>query len=383
LETIHVMGDGMAQQPHVIPGAVTLLENAAALLGGKRIGVLVHPASVLPDLTYVHDRLIEHPDVQVTALFAPEHGIGATAQDQVGVGNQVFRGLRVYSLYGEDEHSLRPRPEALEKIDTLVIDLQDVGARYYTYIYTMAHCLEACAQVGKEVIVCDRPNPLGGVVVDGPLLAPEFASFVGRFPMPVRHAKTIGELARDWNDSFGWGCKLTVLPVEGWDRAMWFDQTGLPWVAPSPNMPTLETAIVYPGGCLIEGTNLSEGRGTTLPFQQVGAPWLDGPQLAANLNAQNLPGVRFRSIEFVPTFHKFADLRCNGVFVHVTDREVFSAFSAYVELLKEVCRQNPARFAWRTEPYEFERDRLAFDLLCGTDETRREIEAASAAISKP
>ncbi len=365
----------IAGEPIVQPGCIELLRRARELLGGGRVGLLAHAASVLPDFTHLADRLREHPDVRLTALFGPEHGLDGAAQDMIGVDGAVARGLPIFSLYGAEESALRPTAEMLATIDALVVDLQDVGARYYTFVYTMAYCLEACAAAGKRVIVCDRPNPLNGVDVDGPLLEPAFASFVGRFPLPVRHGKTIGELAQQWNREQGWNADLTVLPCAGWDRAMWFDQTGLPWIPPSPNMPTLDTATVYPGACLVEGTNLSEGRGTTRPFETIGAPWLDGRALAAELNASNLPGVRFRPLAFVPAFHKHAGRNCGGVFVHVTDRSVFRAVDAYVQLIAAARRQHRAAFAWRTEPYEFVRDRLAFDLLCGTDRLRRQIEA--------
>ncbi|NLH49089.1 MAG: DUF1343 domain-containing protein [Myxococcales bacterium] len=365
------------KQPVVQPGCVRLLEHRQEYLGGARVGLLVHSASVLPDLTYLHDRLIDDPAINVTALFGPEHGIAGVEQDQVDVGHTVYRGLRVYSLYGDDPTSLKPSPKALEKIDVLVIDLQGIGARYYTYVYTMAYCIEACAEAGKKVILCDRPNPINGLDVEGPVLDPAFASFVGRFPVPVRHARTVGELATQWNREQGWRADLTVLSLEGWERRMWFDETGLPWVMPSPNMTSLETATVYPGGCLIEGTNLSEGRGTTRPFEMVGAPWLDGAALAAELNGLRLPGVYFRPIQFVPTFHKFAGKLCKGVFVHVVDRDAFRSFDAYLRLVAAARRQSPQNFSWRTEPYEFERTRLAFDLLCGTDRMRLDIEAGN------
>ncbi len=359
----------------VVPGAVRLVERAREYLGNARVGLLVHHASVLPDFSYLHDRLIDDPRVDVTVLFGPEHGISATAQDQIDVAHGTYRGLPVYSLYGDCEADLRPTDEALEKFDVLVVDLQDIGVRYYTYVYTMAYCLEACARRGKRVLVCDRPNPLGGLVEEGPLLDRAFASFVGRFALPVRHARTIGELAEKWNGEEGWNADLEIVPLTGWDRAMWFDQTRLPWIAPSPNMPTPATATVYPGGCLLEGTNLSEGRGTTTPFEVVGAPWLDGQALAAELNARKMPGAYFRPIEFIPTFHKFSGEVCGGVFVHVAERDVFRSFDAFLELIRAVRRQAPGRFAWRTEPYEFETERLAFDLLCGTDKIRREIES--------
>ncbi|MDP8224838.1 MAG: DUF1343 domain-containing protein [Candidatus Lernaella stagnicola] len=361
-------------RPLVTTGAARLAADSGAWLDGVRVGLLAHPASVLPDYSTLHDRLIDLPDVDLTVLFGPEHGIFATAQDQVGVGESTYRGVPVYSLYGETAATLRPSAEALARCDTLVVDLQDIGARYYTYVYTMAYCLEECARHGTRVIVCDRPNPLGGEIEEGPVLDRAFASFIGRFPMPVRHAKTIGELARLWNDAEGWNADLQVIDMLGWRRSMWFDETGLPFVAPSPNMPTLATATVYPGGCLLEGTNLSEGRGTTQPFETVGAPWLNGRELADRLNQRGLPGVTFRPVEFIPTFHKYAGEVCGGVFVHVTDRDSFRSFDAYVELIKAARKQAPGDFAWRTEPYEFENDRPAFDLLCGTDRIRRDIE---------
>jgi len=362
-------------EPAVQPGCVELAARAGDYLGGKRVGILTHSASVLPDLSYLVDHLMDRSDVQATVLFGPEHGLSGAAQDQVDVGHAAYRGVRVYSLYGDTPESLRPRERDLAKIDVLVIDLQDVGVRYYTYVYTMAYCLEACGAAGIPVIVCDRPNPLNGLTVEGPLLEPAFASFVGRFPLPVRHGKTIGELADIWNREQGWNAKLTVFPNRGWDRAMWFDQTGLPWVSPSPNMATPDTAIVYPGGCLVEGTNLSEGRGTTHPFETVGAPWVDPEKLTARLRSRGLPGVYFRPIRFMPAFHKYAGEICGGVFVHVTDREAFQSFRTYLELIAAIRALHPDRFAWRTEPYEFESTRPAFDLLCGTDRFRKRIEA--------
>jgi len=358
----------------VEPGCVTLLARAAELLGKARVGLLTHPAGVLPDLTYLADRLIDHPDVNVSALFGPEHGLAAQAQDMIAVGQSTYRGVPVHSLYGDSEEQLRPRAGMLAQIDLLVIDLQDVGARYYTYIYTMAYCLEACAQAGIPVIVCDRPNPLDGVTLEGPLLQKEWASFVGRYPLPVRHGMTAGELARWWSEQYGWPLELTMLPMRHWRRDLYFDQCGLPWVPPSPNMPALDTAIVYPGGCLIEGTNLSEGRGTTRPFEIIGAPWLNGRRLAATLNERELPGVVFRPISFLPMFHKFAGEPCNGVFVHVTDRQTFQPFCSYVELIAAARKLHPDHFAWRTEPYEFVADRPAIDLLCGSDRVRRHLE---------
>lgn len=359
----------------VKPGCLALLEKSGKILANRRVGILAHIASILPDCTYLFDRLLEDPSVKVTALFAPEHGLFGTAQDQVEIEQTSYRGVPVFSLYGAEPASLRPSEEALSLIDMLVVDLQDIGTRYYTYIYTLYHCLEACADAGVSVIVCDRPNPINGLTLEGPVLQEEFASFVGRYPMPVRHGLTIGELAQTWVSEKGWDVDLSVLPCDGWRRSQWFDQSGLPWAPPSPNMPTLSTAIVYPGGCLLEGTNLSEGRGTTRPFEAAGAPFLDGERLAELLFQKNLPGVTFRPVRFRPTFHKYAGQECGGVFVHVTDREKFRPFITYLELISECRSMASDDFSWRREVYEFESDRLAFDLLCGTDRIRHRIDA--------
>ena len=366
----------MSRRPStsVEPGCVALLAQAETLLGSARVGLLTHPAGVLPDLTYLADRILDHPQVNLTALFGPEHGLVAQAQDQIAVGQSTYRGVPVYSLYGDSEDQLRPRAGMLAQIDILAIDLQDIGARYYTYIYTMAYCLDACAQAGIPVIVCDRPNPLNGLTMEGPLLDRQWASFVGRDALPVRHGMTVGELAWWWREIHGRPIELTILPAEKWRRDLWFDQCGLPWVPPSPNMPTLDTAIVYPGGCLLEGTNISEGRGTTCPFEMIGAPWLDGREVAALMTERDLPGVAFRPISFIPTFHKYAGEVCQGVFVHVTNRQTFQPFRSYLELIAAVRLKYPKTFAWRSEPYEFVTDRLAFDLLCGSDRIRLHLE---------
>jgi uncharacterized protein YbbC (DUF1343 family) len=263
----------------------------------------------------------------------------------------------------------------LDGLDAIVFDVQDVGSRYYTFIYTMLHVLEAAARHRRRVVVLDRPNPLGGAVVDGNVLDPAFRSFVGMHPLAVRHGMTVGELALLFDHELGLGADLDVVPMRGWRRAMHFDETGLPWVQPSPNMPTLETAFVYPGGCLVEGTNLSEGRGTTRPFELVGAPWLDPFALARALEAERLPGVRFRPAFFTPTFQKHEGRLCGGVQVHVTDRRRFPAFLAYLLLVFHARRLDPERFAWRQEPYEYESTKPAIDVLCGTDRIRLAIEA--------
>jgi uncharacterized protein YbbC (DUF1343 family) len=286
-------------------------------------------------------------------------------------------GLEIVSLYGATEASLRPRPEHLAGLDAVIADLQDVGCRYYTFVYTLAHVMEAARSAAIPVIVLDRPNPIGGVAVEGPVLEAELSSFVGRYAIPVRHGMTPGELARLFNEAFEIGCTLRVVPLAGWRRGMHFEDTGLPWVAPSPNMPTPATARVYPGGCLVEGTNLSEARGTTRPFELAGAPWLDGTRLAAALRALELPGCLFRATSFRPEFHKHAGSSCGGVQVHVTDRDTFQPLETYLALLQEARRQDAAAFDWRRTPYEFESDRLAIDLLLGRRDLRPALEAGT------
>ena len=281
-------------------------------------------------------------------------------------------GVPIYSLYGEIRE---PTAEMLTGLDTLVIDLQDVGTRVYTYIHTMTNCLAACATHNVPVVVCDRPNPVGGVAVEGPMLEPGFESFVGKFPIPLRHGLTIGEVARLCNDTFGLNATLEVLPLEGWQRGSYHDDTRLPWVPPSPNLPTLDSAIVYPGTVLFEGTNLSEGRGTTKPFELVGAPWLEAHRLTRLMTQLGLPGVRFRPADFQPTFQKHAGQTCGGCQLHVTDRTSFQPVLTAVALL-EVCRRlAPDRFAWRQPPYEYETVIPPIDILSGSDHLRQNLEA--------
>jgi uncharacterized protein YbbC (DUF1343 family) len=282
------------------------------------------------------------------------------------------RSVPVHSLYSETRE---PTQEMLADVDVLVVDLQDVGTRIYTYIYTMANCLRAARRHGVRVIVCDRPNPIGGELIEGATLDPAYASFVGQFPIPMRHGMTIGELARLFNDRFGLGAAVDVVPMEGWKRSMYFDETGLPWVLPSPNIPTLDAAIVYPGTVLFEGTMLSEGRGTTKPFELVGAPWIDGDRFAEQMNRRKLDGVVFRPVFFEPTFHKFAKETCGGCQIHVTDRNAFRPMRVAVELLAEFHREGPGRFAWRDPPYEYEHVKPPIDILYGSDRLRSGIDA--------
>ncbi len=350
-----------------------LLDRRAASLRGRRLALLGHQASVDARLEHAATLLADLPRARLVRLFAPEHGLWGAAQDQamVATARDPAIGLPAVSLYGARR---APTPRLLRGLDVLVVDLQDVGARYYTFVWSMALAMRACAQAGIPVVVLDRPNPLGGVAVEGNIPDRAFASFVGLHPLPARHGLTIGELARHLNGEQALGCDLTVVRMSGWRRAMHWEDTGLPWVAPSPNMPTPDTARVYPGGCLIEGTNLSEGRGTTRPFEWVGAPFLDPHRYAKALETARLPGVHFRPVRFRPTFHKWAGRLCGGVQLHVTDRGRFKPFLTGLALIEAAQRLAPPGFAWRRPPYEFERRRLPIDILCGTDEIRRALE---------
>lgn len=340
---------------------------------GLRLGLIANPTSVTADLEHAAIALQREKQIKLTALFGPEHGIWADAQDLIEVDDSKDpkTGLPVYSLYGKTRV---PTAAMLDKVDALVFDVQDVGSRYYTFIYTMLHAMEACAAHGKRLIVLDRPNPLGGADVAGNVIDPGYSSFVGMHTLAVRHGMTVGELALMFRAERALHADLAVVEMRGWKRGMHWEDTGLPWVLPSPNMPTVDTAFVYPGGCLVEGTNLSEGRGTTRPFELVGAPWLDPWKLAKEMEREKLPGVAFRPTYFTPTFHKHADKACGGVQVHVTDRGRFDAFLCYLLLIHHARRQDPKQFAWRQPPYEYEFVKLPIDILCGTDVVRLAIE---------
>ncbi len=357
------------------PGLDVLRDGKFAPLHGRRVGLVCHPASVDSHLRHAADLLATAPGVELVALFGPEHGFAGTAQDLIGVNHSTEGALRVHSLYGSSFESLKPTAEQLRGLDALVIDLQDIGSRYYTFQATMLYCLQACASCGVAVFVLDRPNPLGGLAVEGPMLRAGFESFVGPHPIPTRHGLTMGELARLYQRQLVPNVKLEVIACDGWKREMRFNRTGLPWVMPSPNMPTPDTAFVYPGMCLIEGTNLSEGRGTTRPFELSGAPWIDPRELAWRLNAQGLPGVRFRPAWFRPMFQKFAGQDCGGVQLHVTDRDAFRPVRTGLAVLAVMRELSGTWFAWRTEEYEFVSDRPAIDLLFGSDRERLALEA--------
>ena len=350
----------------------------SGLIAGQRVGVVCNPASIDGAFRHVVDRLAA-ADCRLTAIFGPRHGFNSDVQENMiesAHAQDARRRVPVYSLYSETRE---PTHEMLADVDVLVVDLQDVGTRIYTYIYTLANCLRAARTHGIRVVVCDRPNPIGGAQIEGASLVAGYESFVGQFPIPMRHGMTIGELARLFNDSFGLNAAVDVVRMDGWTRSMYFDDTGLPWVLPSPNIPTLDTAIVYPGAVLFEGTMISEGRGTTRPFELIGAPWIDGERLAAALNARRLPGAVFRPVFFEPTFHKHAKIGCGGCQIHVTDRVAFEPVRASVEVLVEMRRQSPARFAWREPPYEYEHVKPPIDILYGSDTLRTAVDAGRGA----
>jgi uncharacterized protein YbbC (DUF1343 family) len=363
---------------HVKLGLETLLEGKADLLQGGRVGLICNQASVNHELRHAADLFYEHPNVDLRGLFGPQHGIRGDVQDNMIETEHTMdreTGLPIHSLYSETRE---PSEAMLDDLDVLVFDMQDVGCRIYTFAYTMANCMRAARKFGKRVIVCDRPNPINGVAVAGNVLEPEHTSFVGQFPIPTRHGMTLGELAQMFNQHFGINCELEVVKMLDWDRNLWHDQTDAPWVMPSPNMPTLDSATVFPGTVHFEGTQLSEGRGTTRPFELVGAPYVNAEKYAGKLNELNLPGTFFRSCIFRPTFQKQAGLSCGGVQVHVTDRNAFEPVITGVALVKIAYDLYPAEFRWKDPPYEYVYDRNPFDVIAGTSSIRGAIESGSA-----
>ena len=358
---------------HVRLGSERLLDTTR--LHGARVGIVCNHASVGRGFLHIVDRLANADRVTLGAIFGPQHGFRSDVQDnmiETPHREDATRRVPVYSLYSDTRE---PTAEMLRGLDLVLVDLQDIGARIYTYIYTMANCLRACARHGVPVIVCDRPNPINGTDVEGALLRAGFESFVGLFPIPMRHGMTIGELARLFNEQFGLGASLEVVPMEGWSRGMYADATGLPWVMPSPNIPTLDTAVVYPGTVLFEGTMLSEGRGTTRPFELVGAPSVEAERFARAMNELDLPGVYFRPAVFEPTFQKHAKHTCGGCQIHVTDRDAFRPVLTGVALIQMFRAMNPQNFAWRQPPYEYEHEKLPIDILAGADALREQVES--------
>ena len=376
-----IASDTVTVMHRVLTGLDVLAGERFRRLHGQRVGLVAHAASVDRRLCHAVDLMLATPELRLVTVFGPEHGWFGQAQDLEAVKDEPrigANGPRVVSLYGDTVESLRPTAEQLNGLDVLVIDLQDVGSRYYTFQATMLYCLEAAHAIGLRVLVLDRPNPIDGLTVEGPRLVPGYESFIGPHDIAVRHGMTMGELARLYQaEKQLHNIALEVIPCTGWDRGMFFEETRLPWVLPSPNMPTVDTAVVYPGQCLVEGTNLSEGRGTTRPFELVGAPWLDAAALANRLNREELPGVRFRATVFNPTFQKHAGQDCAGVQMHVTDRRMFQPVRTHLALLEAIRAQSTEHFAWRTETYEFVSDPIAFDLLIGSSRERLALEAGT------
>lgn len=358
-------------------GLEKLLEAPSVRLAGARVGLICNQASVNHQFRHAADLLYAHSDINLRALFGPQHGIRGDVQDNMietdhAVDQQT--GLPIYSLYSETRE---PNEAMLKDVDVLVFDMQDVGCRIYTFAYTMANSMVAARGFGKRVIVCDRPNPINGRDVAGNVLEPEHASFVGLFPIPTRHGMTLGELAMLFNDLFEIGCDLDVIKMEGWDRDCWYDETDGPWVMPSPNIPTLDSATAFPGTVHFEGTQISEGRGTTRPFELVGAPYIDPEQYSDRLNDLRLPGVYFRSCIFRPTFQKHGGVSCGGVQVHVIDRNTFEPVSAGVAMVKVAYELYKPDFLWKEPPYEYVYDRNPFDVIAGTTRIREAIESGA------
>ena len=363
--------------PHVKTGLDRFEKSWPKQLNKTDIGLLVHPASA--NSSYIHsaELFYKTKKCRLSVLFGPQHGIKGETQDNM-VEWEGFRdartGIPVYSLYGRTR---KPLPGMLHNIDAIIVDMQDVGARYYTFIWTMALVMEACQEQSKAVVILDRPNPIGGEMIEGPVLQPEYASFVGLRRLPARHGMTIAEIARYLKHVYYPALDLHIISMEGWERRMWFDDTKLPWVLPSPNMPTLETATVYPGMCLLEGTNLSEGRGTTRPFEIFGAPFIESDSLVKILRGKKLPGVVFRPLQFLPTFQKHKGKLCGGAQIHIIDRKKFRPFKTAATIIKSVRERYPDEFSWNAPPYEYEKHLLPIDILAGTDRFRRDIDGGT------
>lgn len=316
-----------------VKSGIDNIDKYLNIFDGKRVGLITNPTGVNSEFKSTVDVMKEKTNL--VALYGPEHGIRGDIQAGQKVGNYIDEktGIQVYSLYGKNK---KPSQEILSGIDVLAYDIQDVGARFYTYLYTMAYAMQSAAEFGKTFVVFDRPNPIGGEEVEGNILDTEYKSFVGLYPIPQRYGLTVGELAKFFNEEFKIGCDLVVVPIENWKRSMYYDETGLPFIMPSPNMPTIETSIVYTGTTIFEGTNISEGRGTTRPFEIIGAPWLDAFKLADDMNNMKMDGVHFRPVYFTPTFSKQKDLLCRGVELHITDRKVFKPVKAGISLFYKI-----------------------------------------------
>jgi len=360
-----------------ILGVECLLAEKIDLIAGQRVGLVCNQASVLPDLRHIADVFASRDEFTLTAYFGPQHGIRGDVQDnmiETDHSTDPQTGLPVYSLYSETRE---PTQEMLADLDVIVFDMQDVGCRIYTFNYTMANCMIAARKYGKRVVVCDRPNPINGVAVEGNVTETDFKSFVGQYEIPTRHGMTTGELARLFNNHFGIGCDLEVVTMIGWRREMWFEETSLPWVLPSPNIPTVDTCVVFPATVHLEGTELSEGRGTTKVFELNGAPFIDPYAWVAELDKFNFPGVGFRHAFFRPTFQKWANQTCGGLQIHVTDRDAFTPVLVGLAMVKTAYHLYPEQFQWKQDDYEYEFGKNPFDVVSGTDRIRKAIEAGT------
>ncbi len=359
----------------ILLGLEKLLTDKRDLVRGLRVGLICNQASVDHSLNHAADLLRAEQGINLTTLFGPQHGIRGEVQDnmiETDHSTDAQTGLPVYSLYSETRE---PTEEMLSKVDALIFDMQDVGCRIYTFVYTLANCMRVAGRLNKKVFVCDRPNPITGEFVEGNVLEAEYASFVGQFPIPTRHGMTVCELASMFAREFGIDCELEIISMEGWERSDWLDETDAPWVLPSPNMPTLESATVFPGTVHLEGTEVSEGRGTTRPFELIGAPYIDAVELARQLGKLDLPGVTFRPSGFRPTFQKHAENICGGVQIHVTDRKAFLPVLTGIAIVKAIYELYLENFRWKTPPYEYVYDKNPFDVIAGTGQLRAQIES--------
>ena len=358
----------------VITGLERVLKEPALLAGTGRLGLLYNQASVDSHFRIAPDLINMAFPRSLAALFGPQHGVGGTEQDnmrETGHGTHPRLGIPIYSLYSQTR---RPSAEMLADVDTVLIDLQDVGTRVYTFATTVLFMMETCAAAGKNALILDRPNPINGLLVEGNVLDPAYSSFVGPFPIPMRHGLTLGELMTLYNEEYGIECDLKVVPMVGWNRNEYFEETGLPWVLPSPNMPLVETAVVYPGQVILEGTNLSEGRGTTRPFETFGAPFLEPDRVREVLDSEVLRGAILREVDFKPTFNKWAGELCRGFQIHVTDRNVFRPYRATLAIISALLKLYPEDFNWSDPPYEYVHDKLPIDIILGDDRVRRDLE---------
>ncbi|UCD04938.1 MAG: DUF1343 domain-containing protein [candidate division WOR-3 bacterium] len=339
---------------------------------GMKIGLLSMSSCCDSRLIPTLSLLSNARKVTIAALFAPEHGFHGAVQDQKSIPDSAAgKGMRIYSMYGRTRE---PAPAALQKTDAVIIDLQDIGSRYYTFLWSAMLMIKEVALIGKTIFILDRPNPLNGIAVEGPVLDPAYSSFVGLYPVPVRHGMTIGEMCVMLNNTENLGADLRVVKIRGWHRRQYHDETPLFWSMPSPNMPHFTTALVYPGMCLVEGTNLSEGRGTTRPFEIFGAPWVDVERLLRELRRNDIPGAAFRPVHFMPTFHKYRGELCAGAQIYVTDRRRFKPLTAGLQIIRSLYRIFPEYFRWRDPPYEFEKKKMPFDILIGNRWIRQGIE---------